>query len=363
MAHASFPPFQMKSNSPLYVAAALIVGASLTGFGADAPKKSAPPAPAPAPAGVPKEAPAAPAEAKPYVLPETVATVEGVDIKKEELEKAFAAMLSSQGVTADAVPAAQKSQAYHMILDELIDEKLIEKRSADVKVTDEEFETEFQKFKGNFGTEDEMKAQLEKAGQSLEKIKGDIRNSLKARHWLEAQRKDAAPMTDEEAKAFYDKNPDQFQKPEQVRASHILIKVAEDAKPEDVVKKEKEAEAVLARVKAGEDFKKLATEISEDPSAKQNGGDLDFFTKERMVPEFSEAAFAMKKDDVSEPVRSKFGYHIIKVTDRKPAEKVSFESVKPRLIAYLERQKTQESMEKIIHDVREKADVKVDLPQ
>jgi parvulin-like peptidyl-prolyl isomerase len=151
--------------------------------------------------------------------------------------------------------------------------------------------------------------------------------------------------------------------PEQVRASHILVKVPEDAKPETVVEKEKAAQAIAARVKKGEDFAALAKELSEDPSAKQNSGDLNFFAKEQMVPEFADAAFGMKKDEISEPVRSQFGYHVIKVTDRKEPETVTLEKAKPQLTSYLEQQKKQGEVQKVIQDLRAKADVKINLPE
>jgi parvulin-like peptidyl-prolyl isomerase len=128
-----------------------------------------------------------------------------------------------------------------------------------------------------------------------------------------------------------------------------------------VTEKKKAAEAILTRVKGGEAFEKLAAELSEDPSAKQNSGDLNFFTKEQMVPEFSQVAFGMKKGDLSEPVRSQFGYHIIQVTDRKDAEKMTLEAVKPQLLMFLNRQKHDQEVQKLLQGIREKADVQVKL--
>lgn len=93
-------------------------------------------------------------------------------------------------------------------------------------------------------------------------------------------------MTDKDAETFYKANTDKFVSPAEVRASHILVRVPPESKPEVVVEKQKAAEAIAARVKKGEDFAKLAKELSEDPSAKENSGDLNFFGKEQMVPEF-----------------------------------------------------------------------------
>ncbi len=297
------------------------------------------------------------------VLPDTVAIVEGVEIKKDELEKAFAGVVASQGMPAESIPAEQRAEGYRMVLDQLVVEKLLTKRTADVQVSDEDVTAALDRIKGNFGSEDEMKAQIEKSGRTLPQVREEIRASLRQQHWLDDQIKGKTEVTDADAATFFKENPEQFKQPEQVRASHILISVPQDAKPEQVVEKEKQAKAVAERVKKGEDFSKVAKEISEDPSAKQNSGDLDFFAKDQMVPEFSEAAFAMKKDEISDPIRSEFGYHVIKVTDRKASEAVTLEQSKPKLLAFLKRQKTQEEVGKILRAMREKADVKVNLPE
>lgn len=345
----------MRPSVPLHIALTFAILATPVLFAAEPTKKKNASAPAPA-------APAAAPVAKGIVIPDTVAVVEGAEIKKAELDKAFDAVLAAQGIPAASLPEEQKLEGYRMILDDMILEKLIQKRAAGVEVADAEVTAMIEKIKANFGSEEELKKQIEKSGQTLEKVKEDIRASLQAQQWLDAQVKGKGEVNDAAAEKFYNENQEQFQKPEQVRASHILIRVPEDAKPEVVVEKEKAAKTAAERAKKGEAFDKLATELSEDPSAKQNAGDLDFFSKEQMVPEFSEAAFGMKKGDISAPVRSQFGYHVIKVTDRKDAEKVSFEQAKPQLLAFLQQQGKQEEIQKVIQDIRTKADVKVNLP-
>ncbi|MDB6154802.1 MAG: peptidylprolyl isomerase [Chthoniobacteraceae bacterium] len=352
------PAFLMKSTLTLSLVASLLASQAL--IAAD-PKK---PAAKPAPEAKTKEAatpPAAPA-VKPIEIKDPVAVVEGVDIKKSELDEALAAVLAQRGGSPGDIPEDQKLGAYRMLLDDVIIDKLIAKRSADIKITDAEVDETFKKFTKDT-PEEEVKKQIEKSGQTLEKIKESIRTNLRQQRWVEEQIKGKDAVTDAEIEEFYKKNPDQFKAPERVRASHILIGVKKDATPEQVTEKEKSAKAIYERVKKGEDFAKLATELSEDPSAKQSGGDLDFFAKEQMVPEFSAAAFAMKKGDISEPVRSEFGYHIIKVTDRKEPEVVALEKAKPQLTAYLGQQKKQAEVEKLVRGVREKADVKINLPE
>ena len=245
-----------------------------------------------------------------------------------------------------------------MILEEMIKEKLIEKRSAEVKVTDEEVTETFKKFTAKLGPEEEVKKQIEASGETIDGVRANIRTSLRQEHWLDAEVAKAGGVSDKDAETFYKANTEKFLSPPEVRASHILIRVEPQSKPEVVAEKEKAAKAIADRVKKGEDFAKLAKELSEDPSAKENSGDLNFFAKEQMVPEFSDAAFKMKTGDISEPVRSQFGYHVIKVTDRHDAGTVPLETVKPKLLAFLKGQK----VEALKKEIREKAEVKVNLP-
>lgn len=345
-------PTFMKFPGSLSIALSLCLAAPATILAADKKKPAAPAAP---------QADAAPA-AKALVLPDTVAVVDGTEIKKDELEKAFANLLAARKMPVDAIPPEQRMQGYRMVLDEIIIDKLLAKKSADTKVSDDEVKAQWDRIKGNFGSEEELKKQVEAAGETIDKVKKGLHDRLAEEHWIDSQVKDKADVTDAEAEDFYKKNPEAFKQPEEVRASHILVKVDKDAKPEVVEEKKKAAQAIADRVKKGEDFGKLAKEVSEDPSAKENSGDLDFFKKDAMVPEFSNAAFAMKKGEISDPVRSEFGFHVIKVTDRHDAETVPLEKAKPQLMAYLKNQKKQAEVEKVIKDVREKADVKINLP-
>jgi parvulin-like peptidyl-prolyl isomerase len=346
----------MKFQGPLVTSLSILLAAAAPMLAADK-KKVAPAAPA-APEAAPAEAPAA----KPVVLPDPVATVEGSAISKAELEKAFNNLLAAQHVPAESITGDRRLQGYRIVLEDIVIEKLLTKRSAETKVSDEDIKAQWDRIQGNFGSEEELKKQIEAAGETIDKVKKGLREHLAEEHWLDDQIKDKANVTDADAEDFYKKNPEQFKEPEQVRASHILVKVEEDAKPEVVAEKQKAAQTIADRVKKGENFGKLAEELSEDPSAKQNKGDLNFFTKEKMVPEFANAAFAMKKDEISAPVRSQFGFHIIKVTDRKDAETVSLEKAKPQLLAYLKQQKKQSEIQKVVEDIRAKADVKINLP-
>ncbi|HWC91598.1 MAG TPA: peptidylprolyl isomerase, partial [Pseudolabrys sp.] len=103
----------------------------------------------------------------------------------------------------------------------------------------------------------------------------------------------------------------------------------------------------IARLKKGEDFEKVAKEVTEDPSGKANGGDLGYFTKDQMVPEFAEAAFKLNKGDISEPVKTQFGWHVIKVEDSRVKPPPTFDEVKPQIENYVTRKAQAELVQKL----------------
>ncbi|MGE5165691.1 MAG: peptidylprolyl isomerase [Sphingobacteriales bacterium] len=158
-------------------------------------------------------------------------------------------------------------------------------------------------------------------------------------------------LTDEAMHKVYDEAVKQVGEEKEVHARHILFRA-----PAGDDKAGKEAEdkikAVIARLKKGEDFAKVATEVTEDPSGKANGGDLGYFTKEQMVPEFSEVAFKLDKGQISDPVKTQFGWHVIKVEDQriKPAPK--FEEVKPQIENFVARKAQAELVTKLRADAK-----------
>ena len=139
-------------------------------------------------------------------------------------------------------------------------------------------------------------------------------------------------VTDESMRALYTETVKNLKPETEIRASHILVETEDQAK--DIVK----------RIKAGEDFAKLATELSKDPGSGQQGGDLGFFTKERMVPEFSTAAFALAPGQVSDPVKSQFGYHVIKLVDKREKPVPTYDEVKDQIEQFMFRKNQQETI-------------------
>lgn len=155
------------------------------------------------------------------------------------------------------------------------------------------------------------------------------RNKLLAESMLQAETK--AAVTDESMRKVYDDAIKGMADVQEVRARHILIRVP-DANDEKASKQaEEKIKAIIERLNKGEDFATLANELTEDPSGKQNGGDLDYFTKEQMVPEFSNVAFQLEKGQISGPIKTQFGWHVLKVEDKRMRQPPEFDKVKDQV--------------------------------
>ena len=224
---------------------------------------------------------------------DTVATVDGEKITKDEL---YDVLVKAQGEEAVAL---------------LIEEKLValEMKSEKISVSDKEIDAELASYIETSGGDEAFAAALQQNGMTEKQFKENIVQFLSLQKLMEPRIK----ISDEEMKAFFEENKDAMAEPAQVEASHILVEDEEKAKE------------VAEKLKDGGDFTKLAKEYSSDEANADKGGELGFFTADKMVPEFSEAAFAMKPDEISDPVETSHGFHIILVTDKKEAKEAVYE--------------------------------------
>ncbi|MFA6264505.1 MAG: peptidylprolyl isomerase [Pseudolabrys sp.] len=168
--------------------------------------------------------------------------------------------------------------------------------------------------------------------------------------------------TDAAMQKVYDDAVGKLPPQEEVQARHILIRV-----PAGDEKASKEAEdkikAVIARLDKGEDFAKVANEVTEDPSGKANGGELGYFTKEQMVPEFANVAFGLDKGKISGPVKTQFGWHVIKVEDKRMKPKPTFAEVKPQVEQFVARKAQADFVTKLRADAKIEKNYKVEEPK
>jgi foldase protein PrsA len=230
---------------------------------------------------------------------DTAASINGEEISKEELYTKLTDLYGKD------------------TLDSLVTNKMIEMeaKKEKVKVTGNEIDEELTKLQESYGGEEAFTSALEQNNVSMNKIREDIEFYLLAEKLIEPD----ISITDEEMKTYFEENKDSFDEKEQVKASHILV--------ED----EATAKKVKVELDNGKDFAELAKEYSTDTSNADDGGDLGYFTKGEMAEEFEKAAFELEINKVSEPVKTDFGYHIIKVSDKKAGKAATFEDHKDEI--------------------------------
>jgi peptidyl-prolyl cis-trans isomerase C len=315
-------------------------------------------------AGTPAAAPAAaglaPAAIKPVPaqLPEIIARVNGTPIDRGEFERAVKSLESQAG---GPVPPDRRDAIYRQLVDQLVSMKLLSQESIAKKITvpETEIDSRLADVKKPFPNEQAFTAALAERQMTLDKLKSEIRQQLQAMKLVDADIRPTVTVTDVDVTDFYVKNPEKFQEPEAVRASHILIRTP-DATDEAQKKKAKaEAQAVLAELKKGGDFAALAKQHSQDAGSAPNGGDLGFVPRGQTVPVFEQAAFALKPGQLSGVVESPFGYHIIKVSAHRDARTVPLQEVKPQVQEFLTQQQMQQKTEAYVAKLKTKGKVEV----
>ncbi|MGE6719150.1 peptidylprolyl isomerase [Peribacillus frigoritolerans] len=258
-------------------------------------------------------------------MDKTIASIDGEKINEDELYDALVA-----GYGADT-------------LDLLITNKLVELEAekAGIKIKDEEIQKEIDVMVESYGDEKSLKEQLEASGSSMDALKKDIVVYLQTKKLVEPR----ITVTDDEISTYFEDNKDTFAQTEQVEASHILV--------ED----EKTAKKVAKELAAGGDFAKLAAEYSTDTETADNGGSLGYFGKGDMVEEFEDVAFDLDKNKVSDPVKTEYGYHIIKVTGKKEAKKANLEDSKEVIKETLLSERLQEEYPVWLAEVKKDHDI------
>lgn len=239
-----------------------------------------------------------------------LATVGGQNITQKELD------FMKKSLAPNVLAQFQGEEGEHYLIQELVNQKLMAIEYEKELENDADFNFELEQMKENFINQ-----------YAINKIMQE------------------ATVTDEEVEKFYKDNEEEFGESNMVKASHILVENLEEAKK------------IKSELDDGADFADLAQEYSSCPS-KDRGGDLGFFGKGAMVKEFEDAAFAMEVGEISEPVKTQFGYHIIKVTDKKVEPKKELKAIMERLRQSLTKRKQQEVYVKKINDLRTKYDVK-----
>ena len=338
------------------VAAVAAVGCGKKDNAAEAPKDAAPVAAEAAAADVAEEAAEETAEeAVNFADDEKLVEAYGKSLTYGEAVSNVRRAMKMQGVPDDQLDAAVK-QVAPMALPQIVEEFVMMSALQDaaakgnVVCSDEDIEAEFAKATSSLPPGVTLEEALERSGLSVDELKKQMRDMLPIRKMMEILTQGIEVAEDEVAK-FYEENAKSFETPEQVRASHILVKLEADASDEDKAAAKEKIEGLLAQIKEGADFAELATANSDCPS-KDKGGDLGFFGKGQMVAPFEVAAFALADGEISGIVETPFGFHIIKKTGSKEAGKTPLEEVKDRIKGFLENEKKGKIVDDYMKGVR-----------
>ena len=287
-----------------------------------------------------------------------VAVVNGVTISKDTYDRELDFFVRRAAPGGQQIPDVQMAQMKSEVLESLIDRELLfqESKKKGIQVKSDAVSDQLQKIQQRYPNKEEFQKLLSNMGLTESDVQAQIERGMAIQKLIDKEVTEKIKVSDEETKAFYDKNPQLFQQPEQIKASHILIKVQADAPADQKAEARKKIEDVQQKVKKGEDFATLAKTYSEGPSGPK-GGDLGYFRRGQMVKPFEEVAFSLKPDETSEIVETQFGYHLIKVNDKKPAKKMTYAEVKDRLNEHLKKQKTDSEASAYIETLRKDAKI------
>lgn len=301
--------------------------------------------------------PPPPPKPVPQQIPPVVARVNGEEISRTEFDRAVKMLEAQAG---GPVPAARRDEILRGVLDNLVTYHVLtqEAQRRNMHATEQEVQARIAQVRQQFPNPQAFAAALKERNIDEKMFEQNTRADITVGKLMQSEAANAALVGEADAKDFYDKNPDKFKQPEQVRASHIFKRVTPDAPPAAKQKARAALEPVLKEVKAGGDFAALARKHSEDGSA-QAGGDLNFFGRGQMVPAFEKVAFGMNPGETSDIIESQFGLHIIKVTERRAERTVPFPEVKEQIAGYLKQQRQQEKTNALVEQLKAKAKIEI----
>lgn len=276
-----------------------------------------------------------------------IATVNGEKISTQEFNELYLQIVSLQEASGRGVPESQVEALKAQLLNQMVNGKLVLQaaKQAKIKVTNKEVDQAYQEYVKQYPSEKAFREALKQRSLTVREFRDRLRDQ-KLVEKMVAQVQRGTKISDADlAKAY-----------EQVHARHILFKVN---KPEEDAAAKTKAEAAVKQLKGGADFAKLAKQLSDDPGSQDKGGDLGFFGHGQMLAEFEKAAFGLAVNEISEPVKTSYGYHVIQVLERKEAKGPDFDKAKGQLTKQLKDSQGQAVFNKWFTELRKKGKIEV----
>jgi peptidyl-prolyl cis-trans isomerase C len=287
-----------------------------------------------------------------------VAVVNGVIISQGEFDRGLELNKKRLASRGRQIPEEQMAKFRNEVLDEIINMELLyqDSKKKGIEVKPEVFSNQFTAFKQQFSDEDEYNKWIKENNFTEADFIDELKHIIAIRELIDKEVTEKVKISDDESKQYYDTHPEFFKQPEQVNASHILIKVNENASEAQKAEARKKIQEVQQKLQKGEDFETLAKTYSEGPSAPK-GGNLGYFRRGQMVKPFEDAAFKLKPGETSDIVETRFGYHLIKVVDKQPEKTLAYAEIKDRLNELLKKQKLETEVDLYIENLRKDAKI------
>jgi len=292
-----------------------------------------------------------------------VAIVNGTKIPYQSLEQKLNFVKQRYASQGQQLNEQQLDSIKQDIAERMVEKELLYQKSQElgIEVDMDKVDSQINQFKKKFDDEKKYQQQLSQMGYTEDLLRSEIKQNMAIQKLIEEEIASKVALSDKELKKYYKNNTKEFATPAKVKARHILIKSQSDASESDQKEAKEKIEAAQKRLEDGEKFAKVAKDVSEGPSSKK-GGDLGFFSKGRMVKGFEDAAFGLEPGEVSDVVKTRFGYHLIKVEDKKPASQKSFEEVKGNLKKKMKNERVKKEMDSYLKNLKKEADIKMNLP-
>jgi parvulin-like peptidyl-prolyl isomerase len=349
----------MKRTLTLLVVAPLVLW-STSCRKADAPVPKLAPAATAAPAGAPPGVPGAAPAIKPMPpqIPDVLARVNGEKIERWEFDNAVKRMEARAG---GPVPPDKRDEVLRGVLDQLVAYHLLvqESRARKLPIADADVDARLAEIRKSFPTEEAFTQGIAAQGLTLDQLKAQAKTGLQVAKVIDAEVNSKVAVQDAEVNTYYQQNLERFKQGDSVHAAHILIGMPQNATPEQKAAARTKAQDVLKQIRGGADFAITARANSQDPGSAQNGGDLGFFPKGQMTPAFEDAAFKLKEGTVSAVVETPFGFHIIKVHEKRGPRTAPLAEVSGQVKDFLMQGQREQKLEQFVEQVKAKGKIEI----
>jgi peptidyl-prolyl cis-trans isomerase C len=294
-----------------------------------------------------------------------VATGKGFEIKRSQVDDAFINYNASAMAAGRPIPEEQRAAVRSNLLQSIIVNKIVLLKATDGdKAEARKWVDEYiNRARTNAPSPEAFEQKIKATGKTLAQVTAQMLDERVVQDIIRHDITNGIIVSDAEVKKFYDDNPDKFKMPERVRAAHVLISTLDPVTHQPIpaeAKKEKLklANEIKARAEKGEDFAALAKQYSDDPGSKNKGGEYTF-PRKKMVPEFEAAAFSMKVNQVSDPVETQYGYHVIKLLEKLPESTVDFAKAQQDIHDYMIEKEAEKGLPAYYEKLKAGADVKL----